>query len=246
MFVSIRLTASFLAESDCFAILSLGFEVVLGALLFVLLAAAFCFMSRNKTFFQLFGCKLSRRGRAWRFKVRSISSMSLLERARIELWKSMTSIRFAPAREKRARISRGLFYAGYGLWIIWKFISITVLSFPEGSVVHTILHALVLLLLLISILANPPKMSVCVLSGISLAVSLLVMKQSGQLYLTRPHDDSRFRVPVANMDNSSIYLDSCWLLECDNSCRIATGLIVDYPFSRENDKAVLGLGTLRI
>lgn len=62
MFVSIRLTASFLAESDCFAILSLGLEVVLGALLFVLLAAAFCLMSRNKTFLQLFGCKLSRGG----------------------------------------------------------------------------------------------------------------------------------------------------------------------------------------
>lgn len=62
MFVSIRLTASFLVESDCSAILSLGFEVILGALFFVLLAAAFCFASRNKTFFQLFGCGLSRRG----------------------------------------------------------------------------------------------------------------------------------------------------------------------------------------
>lgn len=62
MFVSIRLAASFLAESDCFVISSLGLEVILGALFFVLLTAAFCFISRNKTFFQLFGCELSRRG----------------------------------------------------------------------------------------------------------------------------------------------------------------------------------------
>lgn len=62
MFVSIRLTASFLAESDCFAMLSLGLEVILGALVFVLLTAAFCFTSRNKTFFQLFGYGLARRG----------------------------------------------------------------------------------------------------------------------------------------------------------------------------------------
>lgn len=62
MFVSIRLTASFLAESDCFAMLSLGLEVILGALVFVLLTAAFCFISRNKTFFQLFGYGLARRG----------------------------------------------------------------------------------------------------------------------------------------------------------------------------------------
>ena len=141
-------------------------------------------------------------------------------------------IRFAPAQEKRARISRGLFYAGYGLWIIWKFTSITVLSFPEGSAVHTILHALVLLLLLISILANPPKMGVCALSGISLAVSLLVMKQSGQ----------------------SILLDLTMILVSSTGCRYRTiarytlilvgflsvatvvasqlGFIVDYPFSR--------------
>lgn len=55
--------------------------------------------------------------------------------------------------EKRKRIAELLFFGGYGVWLIWKLISISMFSFAEGSPVNTGLHLLSLALLVTSALA---------------------------------------------------------------------------------------------
>ena len=47
----------------------------------------------------------------------------------------------------RGGVSELLFFAGYGIWLIWKLISVSMFSFAEGSPVNTGFHLVSLLLL---------------------------------------------------------------------------------------------------
>lgn len=143
-----------------------------------------------------------------------------------------SQLRLLDGMEKKSRISKLLFYLGYGLWITWKFGSITVLSFPEGSLAHTLLHAAVLVLMLTSIILNRPKYSVVVLSGIILITSLLVMMQSGQSILL---DLVLMLIASTGYSYRSIAKLTLVLIGAlimMTVCASQIGLIVDYPFSR--------------
>ncbi len=132
----------------------------------------------------------------------------------------------------RYSLSKVLFYAGYGLWIIWKFVSITVLSFPEGSPLHTLLHAAVLALLSLSLLVNMPKGRVAVLSLVPLVIGLLVMKQSGQSILL---DVAMILISSAGCSYRSIAKYTLIIVGALSTLTVLAsqfGLIVDYPFSR--------------
>ncbi len=50
-------------------------------------------------------------------------------------------------------LSRLLFFAGFTLWLVWKFSCITVMSLPEGSRVYTVIHLLVWALLAVPVVS---------------------------------------------------------------------------------------------
>lgn len=56
--------------------------------------------------------------------------------------------------EARKNISAALFFAGYGVWLGWKLINISMFSFSEGSFVNTAFHLVSLLLLVASSLIS--------------------------------------------------------------------------------------------
>lgn len=50
------------------------------------------------------------------------------------------------------RVNRALFFAGFTLYLLWKFHCITVMSLPEGSRIYTVVHLLVWVLLAVPLL----------------------------------------------------------------------------------------------
>ena len=74
------------------------------------------------------------------------------------------------------RINRVLFFAGFTLYLLWKFHSITVMSLPEGSRIHTVVHLLVWVLLAVplikAVLTKETRFSTIVLLGAGLIIKV--------------------------------------------------------------------------
>ena len=129
-------------------------------------------------------------------------------------------------------VSKVLFYAGYGIWLIWKLVSISMLSFAEGSSVNTMLHALSLMCLLGSAVMFRLFDSETVLASVLCAFGLIVKMNAGNIlfidlailfYASRCTDFkgiARFSLGLLGVGSTAIVMGS------------AIGIIPDYLFTR--------------
>lgn len=132
----------------------------------------------------------------------------------------------------REAVSKVLFYAGYGIWLIWKLVSISMLSFAEGSSVNTMLHALSLACLLGSAVMFRLFDSKTVLALALCAFGLIVKMNAGNIlfidlaivfYASRCADYkgiARFSLGLLGVGSIAIVMGS------------AIGIIPDYLFTR--------------
>ena len=132
----------------------------------------------------------------------------------------------------REAVSKFLFYAGYGIWLIWKLVSISMLSFAEGSSVNTMLHALSLACLLGSAVMFRLFDSKTVLALALCAFGLIVKMNAGNIlfidlaivfYASRCTDYkgiARFSLGLLGVGSIAIVMGS------------AIGIIPDYLFTR--------------
>lgn len=132
----------------------------------------------------------------------------------------------------REAVSKVLFYAGYGIWLIWKLVSISMLSFAEGSSVNTMLHALSLACLLGSAVMFRLFDSKTVFALALCAFGLIVKMNAGNIlfidlaivfYASRCADYkgiARFSLGLLGVGSIAIVMGS------------AIGIIPDYLFTR--------------
>lgn len=132
----------------------------------------------------------------------------------------------------REAVSKVLFYAGYGIWLIWKLVSISMLSFAEGSSVNTMLHVLSLACLLGSAVMFRLFDCKTVLALALCAFGLIVKMNAGNIlfidlaivfYASRCADYkgiARFSLGLLGVGSIAIVMGS------------AIGIIPDYLFTR--------------
>lgn len=84
---------------------------------------------------------------------------------------------------KKNKIQQTLFIAGYLVWLIWKLITMSMFSFPDGSWINTALHGAMYLLLVGSIFCTNEFDSQTIMFIFSLALGILVKIYSDEILI---------------------------------------------------------------
>lgn len=135
------------------------------------------------------------------------------------------------------KLNRALFFAGFSLYLFWKFHCITVMSLPEGSRVYTVIH------LLVWVLLAAPAFSGFLKGDSRCRISILVA-----LFVGAALKVSADNITV--VDLALLFAAGAWaefrsiakyFLLIVGVCLALTialsqlGVIVDYPFPRGSD-----------
>lgn len=144
---------------------------------------------------------------------------------------------------KRRAASIGLFYVAYGVWLIWKLISISMLSFPEGSRANTLLHLIVYAAATLSIIAYCRLDKEIAYAAIGLCLGVAVKHFSGDIVIV---DLVLLLFASRNCTFQSIVKFTLALTGLGIITIVTlsqTGVILDYPFPRSGSEIVRhGLG----
>ena len=147
-------------------------------------------------------------------------------------------------RETRERISTILFFIGYGIWLVWKLISVSMFSFSEGAVENTVLHLVSLALLALSslvtlrldgafvlaVLTGLLGVAVFAATGDVVFVDLAVILYAGGITLFKK--TATFSLAILFIGSAAIVVSS------------QIGIIPDYLFPRDGVMSRHGLGFL--
>lgn len=130
------------------------------------------------------------------------------------------------------RASRMLFFAGFTLWLVWKFNCITVMSLPEGSIVYTLIHLLVWVLLALPAVAGFVEGDKRIEIAIAILVGVAVKFCADDVSLV---DLAILFAASENIDFKVIAKHSALVVGFMLSATVVLsllGVIVDYPFTR--------------
>lgn len=135
------------------------------------------------------------------------------------------------------RVNRALFFAGFTLYLLWKFHCITVMSLPEGSRIYTVVHLLVWVLLVMpavsSFLKGDSRLRISILIALFVGVALKVTADNIALI-----DLTFLFAAGASVEFRSITKRFLFVVGICLALTIAMsqlGIIVDYPFPRGGD-----------
>lgn len=141
-------------------------------------------------------------------------------------------------------LSRGLFLIGFIAWIVWRVVASSFLTLPDGSIVHTAIHGITLLLLLFSAVCGKKSPTSAAVALIQLGIGVAVYALSGDSILVDLsiilYACSMFSVRWA-IKVGAIALAVSVLVVVGSS---QIGLIQDHLFLRADGSVRHGLGFL--
>ncbi|QOY60347.1 hypothetical protein [Thermophilibacter immobilis] len=142
----------------------------------------------------------------------------------------------------RTRLACASFFSGYGLWLIWKLVSISMLSVAEGSVFNTMTHALVYGLILISILMSISMDVSLILFVITAGIGIAVKIAAGDVLLL---DTALILYAGRKVEFKKIAWFTLYLIGAGSVVIVVLsqfGVIPDYLFKRGSEAVRHGLG----
>lgn len=145
--------------------------------------------------------------------------------------------------QKRGIVARWLFIAAYALWLLWKITAMSMFSFSEGSLVNSMIHAVLLLLFVGSGMLAVKKDANLLMGGLLLLIGVMVKICSDEfaiidLAVILFASKAASLRDIAKVTLAMTVAVGVGIVVCSQ-----VGIIPDYPFSR-GETVRHGLGFL--